>query len=123
MQAPVPFASAEAAWFWTVATIEARRNPGRPMPMPGPMLGPMPGPPPGPCRPEDVVKCLDELYRRRRVDLLHARILRLYGRRGRAPDPRRAMERCDWRLWTEALRRLEFPLRRRGIVAGPPPRD
>ena len=102
-----PFASAEAAWFWTSAALLARRDPAASRPAFGP------------CRPEDVVKCLDELYRNRRVELLHARILRLWGLRGVAPNPARPRERCDWRLWREALDRLDWPLRLRGIVAGP----
>jgi hypothetical protein len=69
-----------------------------------------------PCEPDDVVKCLDQLYRQRRVDLVHARILRIWGERGMAPNPAYASERCDWRLWREALSRLEWPLRVKGIV-------
>ncbi len=102
-----PFPTAEAAWFWTAASLMARRNPDAPRP------------PPGPCRPEDVVKCLDTLYRSRRIELLHARILRIWGWRGMAPDPRRAQEGCDSRLWQEAISRLDWPLRAKGIVAGP----
>ena len=102
-----PFPTAEAAWFWTAAALLARRDPAAPRP------------PPGPCRPEDVLKCLDTLYRSRRVELLHARILRIWGWRGVAPDPRRAKEGCDWRLWQEAMERLDWPLRAKGIVAGP----
>jgi hypothetical protein len=64
-----------------------------------------------------VVKCLDQLYRRRRVDLVHARILRIWGERGMAPNPAYPLERGDWRLWREALDRLEWPLRVKGIVA------
>ena len=108
-----PFPSAEAAWFWTMAVIEARADPAR-------------APPPArPCRVEDVLRCLDGLYRRRRVELLHARVLRSYGRRGRAPDPRRPSERCDWRLWSEAIGRLDWPLRQAGLVGreSPTPRD
>ena len=102
-----PFPTAEAAWLWTAAALLARRDPAAARP------------PPGPCRPEDVVKCLDTLYRSRRVELLHARILRIWGWRGVAPDPRRAKEGCDWRLWQEAMERLDWPLRAKGIVAGP----
>ena len=91
----VAFPSAEAAWFWTAATLRARQNPA------------FAAPAPGPCRPEDVVKCLDGLYRHRRIELLHARILRHWGMRGVAPNPARPRERCDWRLWHEALERLE----------------
>ncbi len=102
-----PFRSAEAAWFWAIAALASRRDPAAPRPRPGP------------CRPEDIVKCLDGLYRQRRIDLLHARILRIWGLRGVAPSPARPRERCDWRLWHEALDRLEWPLRVQGIVAGP----
>ncbi len=98
------FPTVEAAWFWTMASIEARHDPGRRPPGPGP------------CLPETVTRCLDELYRSRRIVLLHARILRVYGRRGRAPDPRRAGERCDWRLWHEAMLGLEPKLRRRNLL-------
>ncbi len=108
MRTPNPFPNAEAAWLWTYACIEARHDPARPRPGPGP------------CRPEDVLKCLDELYRRRRIELLHARILRAYGRRGRAPDRRRQGEGCDHRFWSEAMERLDARLRRAGIVAGAP---
>ena len=63
-----------------------------------------------------MVKCLDQLYRRRRIDLTHARILRIWGERGTAPSPAYATERADARLWREALDRLEWPLRVKGIV-------
>ena len=100
-----PFASAETAWFWTASCLRARQDATT-------------APGPGPCRPEDVVKCLDGLYRQRRVELLHIRILRTWGWRGVAPNPAMTRERCDWRLWHEALGRLEWPLRVRGIVVG-----
>jgi len=99
-----PFASSEIAWFWTASCLKARQDgtahPG-----------------PGPCRPEDVVKCLDALYRQRRIELLHVRILRIWGWKRVAPNPAWARERCDWQLWHEALGRLDWPLRVRGIVA------
>jgi len=104
---PAPFRSVDAAWFWTASALRAKVDPGAPRPCPGP------------CRPEDVVKCLDGLYRHRRVELLHARILRIWGMRGIAPNPARARERCDWKLWREALDRLEGPLRAQGIITGP----
>jgi len=104
----VPFHSAEEAWFWTMAALVARRE--------GARYAANRGLHPRPCEPDDVVKCLDQLYRRRRVDLVHARILRIWGERGIAPDPARPSERCDWRLWREAMERLEWPLRVKGIV-------
>ena len=69
-----------------------------------------------PCDPDDVVRCLDLLYRSKRIDLVHARILRAWGERGMAPDPAYAGERSDHRYWREAMDRLEWPLRVKGIV-------
>jgi hypothetical protein len=103
-----PFTSAEEAWFWTMAALIARREGARFVANQGLIARP--------CEPDDVVKCLDALYRRRRIDLVHARILRIWGERQCAPNPAHAMERCDWRLWREAMDRLEWPLRVKGIV-------
>jgi hypothetical protein len=105
----VPFRDAEEAWFWTMAALVARRDGARIVANAGRTMRP--------CEPDDVVKCLDRLYRQRRLDLVHARILRIWGERGVPPDPRAPRERCDWRLWREALDRLEWPLRVKGIVA------
>ena len=97
---PVQFASAEAAWFCAVQALQ----PGRVG------IAESTG---------DVVKCLDTLYRHRRIDILHARILRIWGVRGVAPNPNRARERSDWLVWREAMDRLDTALRARGIVVGP----
>ena len=104
-----PFRSAEEAWFWTMAGLRARRDGARSTANLGRTRRP--------CELDDVVKCLDDLYRRRRIELVHARILRVWGERQAAPDPAYATERADWRLWREALERLEWPLRVKGIVA------
>jgi len=102
-----PFRSAEQAWFWTMAALAARRE-GRARSCGAVRRN---------CEPDDVVKCLDGLYRQRRIELAHARILRLWGERQMAPNPAYAGERGDWRLWNEAMQRLEWPLRVKGIVA------
>jgi len=104
------FTSAEEAWFWTMAALTARRD--------GARISAGKGSVQRPCEPDDVIKCLDRLYRQRRVDLTHARILRIWGERGTAPCPRQPREAGDHRLWREALNRLEWPLRVKGIVAG-----
>ena len=108
-----PFRSAEEAWFWTMAALVARRDGARIVSGAGLVTRP--------CEPDDVVKCLDRLYRHRRVDLQHARILRIWGERGTAPDARQPGEAGDWRLWHEAMSRLDWPLRVKGIVTGPLP--
>ncbi len=102
------FRDAAEAWFWTMSALAARREGARSTANQG-LIG-------RPCEPDDVVKCLDQLYRQRRIDLLHVRILRLWGERRMAPDPAYASERCDARIWREALERLEWPLRVKGIV-------
>lgn len=66
--------------------------------------------------PDDVVRCLDQLYRQRRIDLVHGRILRIWGERQTSPDPRYEGEACDHRIWTEAMERMEAPLRAKGVV-------
>ena len=101
----IPFRSAEEAWFWTVNSLAARRE--------GSGGG---GRIERPCDPDDVIRCLERLYRTRRIELLHARILRIWGERQCAPSSTSPRERCDWRLWREAMDRLEWKLRRKGIV-------
>jgi hypothetical protein len=103
-----PFRNAEEAWFWTMAALKARHDGARTSNS---------GRIQRPCEPDDVIKCLDTLYRRRRIDLVHARILRIWGERQCAPNPAHANERGDWRLWREAIDRMEWPLRVKGIVA------
>jgi hypothetical protein len=110
-----PFRSAEEAWFWTMAALVARRDGARIVSGRGLVSRP--------CEPDDVVKALDRLYRHRRIDLAHARIMRIWGERGTAPDPTSLRERGDYRLWNEAMERLDWPLRMKGIVAGPEPRE
>jgi hypothetical protein len=103
-----PFGSAEDAWLWTMAALIARREGARYTANKGLVSRP--------CDPDDVVKCLDGLYRQRRIDLAHARILRIWGERQMAPSAAVAAEHHDYRLWVEALERLEWPLRVKGIV-------
>ena len=102
-----PFGSVSAAWMWTMKMLAARRD----------------GADAGfgsrgirPCEPDDVVKALDRLYRQRRIDLAHARILRIYGERQEEPNVSIVSQRGDRRLWDEAMERLREPLRNRGIV-------
>ena len=104
-----PFRTAEEAWFWTMSALRARREGARYTANRGLVSRP--------CEPDDVVRCLDALYQRRRIDLVHARILRVWGERRVAPNPVYATECCDFRLWREALARLEWALRVKGIVA------
>ena len=103
-----PFCNAEHAWLWTMAALIARREGARFTANKGAVTRP--------CDPDDVVKCLDALYRQRQIDLAHARVLRVWGERQMPPSPVVAAERQDRKLWIEALERLEWPLRVKGIV-------
>lgn len=105
----VPFACAEDAWIWTMAALIARRE--------GARFGANKGTITRPCEPDDVVRCLDQLYRQNRIDLGHARVLRAWGERQISPSAMIHAERHDHRLWSEALQCLEWPLRMKGIVA------
>src|ERR1700692_4727454 len=73
-----PFANAEAAWLWTMAALIARREGARYSAGKGLVTRPWGR--------DDVVKCLDGLSRKRRIDLAHARILRIWGERQMAPS-------------------------------------
>ena len=103
-----PFKSAEEAWFWCMDALVRRRE--------GLNAGFVSRVHERPCTPDDIVQTLDQLYRRHRVDLVHTRILRIWGERGVAPNPAYPLERGDWRLWREALDRLEWALHVKGIV-------
>lgn len=103
-----PFRSAEEAWFWTMSALIARRD--------GARISAGKGDKVRPCEPDDVIKCLDRLYRHRRIDLIHARVMRVWGERGTAPDPRHLSECADAAQWREAMNRLDWPLRVKGIV-------
>src|SRR3954452_20743264 len=103
-----PFETAEHAWLWTMAALSARRDGARYTANKGLVTRP--------CDPDDVVKCLDALYRQGRIELAHARVLRIWGERQMAPSQAVAAEHHDRRLWIEALQRLEWPLGVKGIV-------
>jgi hypothetical protein len=104
--AGTPFSCTEDAWFWTVGALRSRlegaRHGGAHVPRP--------------CEPDDVVRCLDSLYRQRRIDLSHARVLRVWGERQMRPDRCRARG-GECQLWQEAMTRLDPVLRQKGIVA------
>ena len=103
-----PFGSAEEAWFWTMSALTARREGARSVAHAGLVVRP--------CEPDDVVRCLDALYQARRIDLAQARVLRVWGERGMAPDPRVRGEQAESEAWRAAVARLEWPLRAKGIV-------
>jgi hypothetical protein len=103
-----PFDSAQEAWFWFIQAQEAR-NDGARFTAGASIL-------PRPCEPMDILKVVDRLYRHRRLVRDHLLVLRHYGRRHLAPDPRRAKEARSHTLWTEGLDRIGSVLESKGIV-------
>ena len=63
--------------------------------------------------PNSVRDELSQLYIRLRIRLAHARVLRTWGERGAAPNPKDA----DHAVWTEAIAALDVALKKKGIVA------
>lgn len=103
-----PFDTAIEAWFWFIQAQQARNDGARYKA--GMSLTSRP------CEPTDILKILDRLYRQRFLVRDHLLVLRHYGRRQMAPDPRRAKEVRAYYLWREALDRIEPVLIRKGIV-------
>lgn len=103
-----PFDNAEEAWLWFILAQEAKNEGARVMAGAGLCVRP--------CEPLDILKSLDGLYRNRRLIMDHLLVLRHYGKRQLAPDPRRVKEVRAFALWKEALERLEPVLVRKGIV-------
>lgn len=103
-----PFWSAEEAWFWSVAALRARHQGARTSGASKILRS---------CDPDDIVKSVDLLYRRKQIALTHARILRVWGERGVAPSAVHPVERADFRLWREAMGKLGWVLKSKGIVA------
>lgn len=102
------FDNAEDAWFWFILAQDARNEGARFSA--GLSLVTRP------CEPSDILKCIDRLYRNRRLSMDHILVLRHYGKRQLSPDPRRVKEVRAFALWKEALERIEPVLVRKGIV-------
>jgi len=103
-----PFESAEEAWFWFIAAQEAKNSGARFVAGAGLHNRP--------CEPVDILKCIDRLYRNRRLKRDHIMVLKHYGVRHMAPDYARAKERRSYHLWCEALEILEELMMSKGIV-------
>jgi hypothetical protein len=100
-----PFATAEEAWFWTVGALRARHN----------RTDSNSARVARPCDPDDVLLCMDRLYRNHRITLSHARALRTWGERQEVPTGT-STAAADRDLWHEAFAQLAPVLRSKGIV-------
>jgi hypothetical protein len=84
------FDTAEEAWFWFMASYDARQA--------GARIKANEGLYKRPCEPSDILKICERLRRHRRLDMNHFRVLRHYGQRMIAPDPTRVKEVLSSRL-------------------------
>ncbi len=103
-----PFNNAEEAWFWFITAQQARNDGARITASNSVMQRP--------CEPVDILKILDQLYRKRRLLRDHLLVLRHYGRRNMPPDSRRVKEARAAVLWEEALERMTPVMERKGII-------
>lgn len=100
-----PFATAEEAWFWAIDSLEARATGVR-----GSRSGVH-----RPCDPDDILRCLDRLYRQRLIEARHAGVLRRWGIQRLRPGSAH-YHGADAALWDEALSRLSPLLEAKGVV-------
>lgn len=107
----VPFVSVAEAWFWFVAAQKAKEDGARIKA--GQSLYPRP------CEPSDIYKVISRLHQNRRLQMEHFHVLRHYGVRQYAPNPRSEKEYRAYKLWNEAMERIEPVLIRKGIVEKP----
>lgn len=107
----IPFVNAQEAWFWYVQAERARIEGARVTK--GMSFYPRP------CEPSDIFLVIDRLYRNRRLCRDHLKVLRHYGVRLMAPDPRRVKEARAFDLWREAMDWIEDVLIAKGIVRDP----
>lgn len=104
----VPFESVEQAWFWFITAQKAISE--------GARISAGVSNIHRPCEPIDILRCIDSLYRKRRLIKDHILVLRHYGMRYLPPDPYRVREARAASLWREAMERLEEVLCKKGIV-------
>lgn len=107
-QDTTPFETAEEAWFWFMAAHAAKNDGARIVAGQGLVKRP--------CEPGDIFQALNRLYRQRRLQMDHVRILKHYGERFMAPDPGRPRELRALIFWQQAMERLGEALEAKGIV-------
>lgn len=64
----------------------------------------------------DTQIIIERLYRERKLSMDHILVLRHYGVRGIAPDPRREKEAKAAALWNEVMDLLKTELKQKGMI-------
>lgn len=104
-----PFATSEDAWLWYSQCQMARDH--------GVRFTAGLGDVERPCEPDDIVREVQRLYRRRVLRRAHLTVLGRFGLRQAPPDPWGGDTPGEACLWSEALDRLATPLKQKGILA------
>lgn len=107
------FATAAEAWLWAAKHALLAADGAKPEGHLGSVARP--------CEPGDVVLAARRLHKAGWLGKRELRALWHYGTLGREPWADSPFEREDWRVWSNAVSRLEAPLIRRGIVVPPHP--
>jgi len=92
------FNNATAAWFWFNENRHAPPSDN------------------GVVQPVDILNALNRVFERNAINMDHVLVLKKYGERGSAPDPRFKEEGRDMELWFQALGFLETELVKIGLV-------
>lgn len=106
---PLPFDSAEQAWFWYARCQRLRHDGVRFIDRSTQVSRP--------CDPDDLPRTVLQLRRRGRIGNRHISVLNQYGALECPPDHRRRDEERAARLWDEALDLMSTVLKKKGIVA------
>lgn len=108
-RAAEPFATAEEAWLWFSRCQLARIE--------GVRFTADSGEVARPCDPDDIFRVVEALRRQGVLMAGHIQVLGRFGCRLAPPDPWAGDTRSEAELWGQALERMAWPLRRKGIVA------
>lgn len=107
----IKFPCAEEAWFWFMRSERARAE--RAKCEKWDTINDRP------CLPDDIYRCVAQLYRDGILFYLHLEVMGEYGYLDRYPDTEDDLEAVDWVIWVDAFDILEPYLIDEGIVECP----
>jgi len=107
----IKFSTAEEAWFWFMRSEKARAERAK--------CEKWDNISEKPCLPDDVYRCVAQLYRQDILFYLHLEVMGEYGYLDRYPDTEDDLEAVDWIIWVDAFDTLEPYLIAKGIVECP----
>lgn len=105
-----PFSSVEEAWFWFVQSYDALHSGARVRSGYSNIIRP--------CEPVDIYTITMRLFRQGFLTKAHLRVLSQYGAAMSSPNPRYHEQVRDYDLWQQAMKKLEIPMQRKGIIVG-----